>query len=122
LLAGAAALFVMPVVGPVFAAGPIVETIVATLGAGMAGAATGGAMGGAGMAGAAVLTHLASVMHRMGIPQDRLEHLHQAIVDGHFVLLLREAADRVSPWLDVLRQSGAREVMELPYKSLVAAL
>jgi len=122
LLAGAAALFVMPVVGPVFAAGPIVETIVATLGAGMAGAATGGAIGGAGMAGAAVLTHLASVMHRMGIPQDRLEHLHQAIVDGHFVLLLREAADRVSPWLDVLRQSGAREVMELPYKSLVAAL
>ena len=79
-------------------------------------------MGGAGMAGAAALTHLASVMHRMGIPQDRLDHLHQAIVDGHFVLLLREAADQIQPWLDVIRRSDARDVMELPYKSLVEAL
>ncbi len=122
VLAGAAAMFVMPVVGPIFAAGPIVETIVATLGGGIAGAAAGGAMGSAGMAGAAALTHLASVMHRMGIPQDKLDHLHQAIADGHFVLLLREAADQVQPWLDVIRRSGAREVMELPYKSLVEAL
>ncbi|MHB1093869.1 general stress protein [Thiobacillus sp.] len=122
VLAGAAGMFVMPVVGPIFAAGPIVETIVATLGGGIAGAAAGGAIGGAGMAGAAALTHLASVMHRMGIPQDQLDHLHQAIVEGHFVLLLREATDQASPWLDVLRQSDAREVMELPYKSLVEAL
>lgn len=122
VLAGAAALFVMPVVGPIFAAGPIVETIVATLGGGIAGAAAGGAIGGAGMAGAAALTHLASVMHRMGIPQDQLDHLHQAIVEGHFVLLLRETADQIQPWLDVIRQSDAKEVMELPYKSLVEAL
>jgi flagellar biosynthesis/type III secretory pathway ATPase len=67
------------------------------------------------MAGAAALTHLASVMHRMGIPQDQLDHLHQAIVDGHYVLLLRESADQVQPWLDVLRQSEAAEVQEFPY-------
>jgi hypothetical protein len=122
MLAGAAAMFVMPVVGPIFVAGPIVEAIVATLGGGIAGAAAGGAVGGAGMAGAAALTHLASVMHRMGIPQGQLDHLHQAIVDGHFVLLLREAADQIQPWLDVIRRSEAREVLELPYKSLVEAL
>ena len=122
LLAGAAAMFVMPVVGPIFAAGPIVETIVATLGGGVAGAATGGAVGGAAMAGAASLTHLASVMHRMGIPQDKLDHLHQAIVEGLFVLLLREATDQTLPWLEVLRQSDAREIIEMPYKSLVEAL
>ncbi|MGA7180326.1 MAG: general stress protein [Thiobacillaceae bacterium] len=122
LLAGAAAMFVMPVVGPIFVAGPIVETIVTTLGGGIAGAAAGGAIGSAGMAGAAALTHLASVMHRMGIPQDKLDHLHQAIVDGHFVLLLREAADQIQPWQDVIRQSEAMEVMELPYKRLVEAL
>ena len=98
------------------------DTDVVILGGGLAGAATGGAMGGAGMAGAAALTHLASVMHHMGIPQDRLDHLHQAIVDGHFVLLLREAADQIQPWLDVIRRSDARDVMELPYKSLVEAL
>ena len=118
LLAGAAAMFVMPVVGPIFVAGPIVETIVTTLGGGIAG----GAIGSAGMAGAAALTHLASVMHRMGIPQDKLDHLHQAIVDGLFVLLLREASDQIQPWLDVIHQSEVREVMELPYKSLVEAL
>jgi hypothetical protein len=122
LLMGAAAMFVMPVVGPIFAAGPIVETIVATLGGGIAGAATGSVMGSAGMAGAAALTHLASVMHRMGIPQDQLDHLHQAIVEGHFVLLLREAKSLASPWLEVLHQSGAREVIELPYKGFVEAL
>lgn len=122
MLAGAAAMFVMPVVGPIFAAGPIVEAIVASLGGGIAGAVAGGTIGGAGMAGAAALTHLASVMHRMGIPQDKLDHLHQAIVDGQFVLLLREAADQVQPWLDVIRHSEAKEVMELPYKSLVEAL
>lgn len=115
LLAGAAGMFVLPVVGPIFAAGPIVEVILATLGGGVAGAASGSAA----MAGAAVVTHLASVMHRMGIPQDQLDHLHQAIVDGHFVLLLRGARDEVLPWHDVLRRSEAREIIELPYKELV---
>jgi hypothetical protein len=122
LLAGAAAMFVMPLVGPIFAAGPIVETIVVTLGGGLAGAAAGGAVGSAGMAGAAALTQLASAMHRAGIPQDQLDHLHQAIVDGHFVLLLRETADQVQPWLEVLRRSEAREVMELPYKGFAEVL
>jgi hypothetical protein len=115
VLAGAAAMFVIPVVGPIFAAGPIVEAIVASLGGGVAGAAIGGAVGGAGMAGAAALTHLASVMHGMGIPKDKLDHLHQSIVDGHYVLLLREAADQVQPWLDVLQFSEAAEVLEFPY-------
>lgn len=115
MLTGAAAMFVLPVIGPIFAAGPIVEAIVATLGGGIAG----GAMGGAGIAGAAALTHLASVMHRMGIPQDKLDHLHQAIVDGHFVLLLKESSDQVQPWLDVIRRSAPKEVMEQPYRSLV---
>ncbi len=122
LLAGAAAMFVLPVVGPVFAAGPIVETIVATLSGGVAGAATGGAVGGAAMAGVATLTHLTSVMHRAGIPQDKLDHLHQAIVEGHFVLLLRGAADQTLPWREVFRQSDAREIIELPYKSLLETL
>lgn len=122
LLAGAAAMFVMPVVGPVFAAGPIVEAVVATLSGGFAGAATVGAIGGTTMAGAAALTHLASVMHRMGIPQDKLDHLHRAIEEGHCILLLRETMDEISPWLEVLRQSDAREILELPYKSLIEAL
>lgn len=114
LLAGAAAMFVLPVVGPIFAAGPVVEAIVVSLGGGIAGAATGGAA----LAGAASVSHLATVMHSMGIPQEKLDHLHQSIVDGHFLLLLREEKDEISPWREVLLQSGASEVVELPYKSL----
>lgn len=122
LLAGASAMFVMPVVGPVFAAGPIVEAIVAALGGGVVGAAVGGSVGGAAMAGAATMTHLATVIHRMGIPPEKIEHLHRAIEEGRFVLLLREAADQARPWLDTLHFSGAREVMELPYHSLTDAI
>lgn len=114
LLAGAAAMFVLPVVGPIFAAGPVVEAIVVTLGGGIAGAATGGVA----LAGAASLSHLATVMHRMGIPQEKLDLLHQSIVNGHFLLLLREEKDEISPWLEVLQQSEASEVIELPYKTL----
>jgi hypothetical protein len=55
----------------------------------------------------------------MGVPQDKLDTLHQAIVEGHFVLLLRVATDEISPWLEVLHQSEAREVMDLPYKGFV---
>lgn len=122
LLTGAAAMFVMPGLGPIFAAGPIVESIVAALGGGVAGAALGGSLGGAAMAGAAAMTHMAAVMHRMGIPQDQLDHLHQAIVDGHFVLLLREPADQTQPWLDILNHSAAGEVSVLPYKRIVEEL
>lgn len=120
LLAGASAMFVMPVVGPVFAAGPIVEAIIAALGGGVVGAAVGGSVGGAAMAGAAAMTHLATVMHRMGIPPEKLDHLHRAIEEGHFVLLLREATDQAKPWLDTLHFSGAMEVMELPFHSLMS--
>jgi hypothetical protein len=122
LLAGAAAMFVMPGLGPIFAAGPIVESIIAALGGGVAGAALGGSLGGATMAGAAAMTHLATTMHRMGIPQEQLDHLHQAIVDGHFVLLLREAADQTQPWLDIMGRNAAGEVSVLPYKSVVEEL
>lgn len=122
LLAGAAAMFVMPGLGPIFAAGPIVESIVAALGGGVAGAALGGSLGGAAMAGAAAMTHMATVMHRMGIPPEQLDHLHQAIVDGHFVLLLRAAADQTQPWLDIMGRSATGTVAALPYKRAIEEL
>ncbi len=111
LLAGAAGMFLIPGLGAIFAAGPVVESIVATLAGGVAGSS----LGGAAMAGAAAMTQLATVMHRMGVPQDQLDHLHQAIEDGHYVLLLRQDAHQIQPWLDVLRGSEAKEVLEFPY-------
>ena len=49
-------------------------------------------------------------------------HLHQAIVDGHFVLLLRGVKGELSPWLEVLHQIDAKEILELPYKSVAEVL
>jgi hypothetical protein len=122
LLTGAAAMFVLPGLGPVLAAGPIVEAVISVLGGGVVGAAVGSAVGGAAMTGAAAATHLATVMHRMGVPQDQLDHLHQAIEEGHYVLLLREASAQVQPWQAILDWSGAREILELPYTGIKDAI
>jgi Heat induced stress protein YflT domain len=118
MLTGAAAFFVLPGIGPVLAAGPIVEAFISSLSGGVVGAAVGGAVGGAAMTGAAAATHLATVMHRMGIPREELEHLHGAIEDGHYVLLLRDATDQVQQWKTVLGLSGAKEMLDLPYTSI----
>lgn len=122
MLTGAAAMFVLPGVGPVLAAGPIVDAMISALGGGVLGAAVGSAVGGAAMTGAAAATHLATVMHRMGVPQEELDHLHKSIEAGHYVLLLREARDQVQPWKTVLEWSGAREILELPYTGVKDAI
>lgn len=107
LLAGATGMFIFPGLGPVIAAGPIVEAIVGALG--------GAAVGGAVMTGAAELTHLASAMHRMGIPEEMLARLHHAIEEGRYLLLLRGSRSELQEWRGVLAWSDADETLELPY-------
>lgn len=119
LLTGAGAMFVMPVVGPIFAAGPIVEAIVSTLAASAAGAAAGGALGGAAMAGAAAMTHLSVSFHRMGVPQEKIQQLHKAIEEGHFVLLLRESEAEANAWLDIVKATNTAEIQVFPYRAFV---
>ena len=58
----------------------------------------------------------------MGVPQEELDHLHQAIEERHQVLLLREAAAQLQPWKAVLDWSGAREILELPYTGIKDAI
>ncbi len=81
LLAGAAGMFVIPGLGAVLAAGPIVEAI--------AGSIVGATVTGGAMAGAAALSQLAIALHRMGVPKERLQDLHQAIKRGRYVVILR---------------------------------
>jgi hypothetical protein len=76
LLAGAAGLLVLPGIGPVLVAGPLLDAI--------AGAAVGAGL----MTAGAAVTHLTIALRRLGIPEDRLDILHQAIMDGKTVLLL----------------------------------
>jgi hypothetical protein len=122
MLTGAAALFVLPGLGPVLAAGPIVEAMISALGGGVLGAAFGGTLGGAAMTGAAAATHLMTVMHRMGIPHEQLDQLHAAIEQGHYVLLLRKATTETPAWKSLLQWSGPRELLELPYTGLKEAI
>jgi hypothetical protein len=69
LLAGAAGLLVLPGIGPVFVAGPLIDAL--------AGAAIGAGM----MTAGAATTHLTFALRRMGIPDDKLEILHQAVME-----------------------------------------
>jgi len=95
LVAGAAGLFVLPGIGPVLIAGPLIDAL--------AGAAIGAGLMGAG----AAVTHLSIAFNRLGIPDDKLQVLHQAIMDGKTVLLIHSGKDdpeiwrrRVSLWRD----------------------
>ena len=91
MVTGAAALIVLPGVGTVLAAGPIVEAMIAAA------------------------THLGTVMHRMGIPHDHLDQLHAAIEQGHYVLLFRQASAEIQPWKSLLQASRPQLLLEFPY-------
>ncbi len=102
LLAGAAGLFVLPGVGPVVAAGPIIEALV--------GAITGATLSGGVMAGAAALTQLAQVLRQAGLPHADIEALHQSIVDGNTLVLLHCSEDEAGPLAYRLGNAGASDV------------
>jgi len=111
LLTGAAGLFLMPGIGPLLAAGPIVEAIV--------GAAAGAGIGGGVMAGAAAVSHLVVVMRRMGIPEDQLEALHHAIGSGKYLVMLRVDSTDISRWRVLLDSQGAATVVDFAFRSLI---
>src|SRR5664279_1129885 len=64
LLAGAAGLLLLPGIGPVLIAGPLIDAI--------AGAAVGAGL----MTAGAAATHLTIALRRVGIPEEKLEILH----------------------------------------------
>lgn len=102
LLAGATGLLVIPGVGLLLVAGPLVDII--------AGAAVGTGV----MAGAAVVTRLTIALRRMGIPEEKLELLHKAIMDGKTVLILHCGADDPMVWQQRIKWHGAESVEVLP--------
>lgn len=102
LLAGASGLLIVPGIGALLAAGPIINAIAgAVLGAGV-------------MVGSAVATRLGIALHRLGIPEHKLEQLHQSIMDGKTLLLIHcgdqdpQALERRLLW------QGAASVIVLP--------
>ncbi|MFC1774582.1 hypothetical protein ACFL3A_14735 [Pseudomonadota bacterium] len=102
LLAGASGLLVVPGIGPLLAAGPVINAIAgAVLGAGV-------------MAGSALATRLGIALHRLGIPEEKLEELHQAILDGKILLLIHCGNDDPQVWRQRLLWQGAESVTVLP--------
>ncbi len=110
LLAGAAGMFILPGIGAVLAAGPIVETLVGAIG--------GAAVGSAAMTGAAAATRLATAMHRIGIPEQQLVGLHREIENGKYLVLLRTASGETQEWKAILAWDAEGELMELPYTGI----
>jgi hypothetical protein len=110
LLAGAAGLFVLPGVGPILAAGPIVEAIAGALG--------GAAVASTALTGAAMATHLATAMHRIGIPEAQLVELHRKIEEGNYLVVLRTDTDLMQEWKALLAWGTSGEIVELPYAGI----
>jgi hypothetical protein len=110
LLTGAAGLFVFPGIGPVLAAGPVVEAIAAAL--------AGAGLGGSAMAGAAAASQFTVAMHRSGVPEEKLEMLQDAIEQGHYLLMLRLDEEEAGKWQTLLVHNGASMVDIYVYHGL----
>jgi len=102
LLAGATGLLLLPGIGPVLIAGPLIDAI--------AGAAVGAGL----MTTGAAVTHLTIALHRLGIPEDKLNILHQAVMDGKTVLLMHCGYDDPQVWSQRLAWKGADPVLTMP--------
>lgn len=114
LLSGAAGLFVLPGIGAVFAFGPIAEALV--------GGAAGAGVGGGAMVGGAALSGLTQAVHRMGVPEERLDQLHQRLQQGEYVVMLivnREEADESA---GLLEAAGAEPLWRFPYIGIADAV
>ncbi len=102
ILASAAGLLLLPGIGPVFIVGPLIDAI--------AGAAVGAGL----MAAGATVTHLTIALRRFGIPEDKLEVRHQAVIDGKTLVLLHCGHDDPEFWRRRLAWKGANPVLSMP--------
>jgi uncharacterized membrane protein len=109
LLTGAAGMFLVPGLGAILVAGPVVHAI--------AGAVVGAGVGGGVLAGAAAVSQLTVAMHRLGVPEDKLEDLHEAVKRGEYVVLLRVSLTDANRWDRTLANAGARDTMLFPYNN-----
>lgn len=107
LLTGAAGMFLVPGVGPVLAAGPVVEALT--------GAAAGAGVVGGAMAGGAALSQLTVAVHRMGVPEEHLDETRRLLEQGHTPVMLIAGEDEVPRWREVLGDGPAEPLWDFPY-------
>jgi hypothetical protein len=110
LFTGAAGMFLVSGIGPVLAAGHAVEALV--------GAAAGAAVTGGVLAGAGAASQLTVAVHRMGVPEKRLEEARERLGRGEHLLMLIAAFDDSGHWRNLLTASEAKPVWVFPYVGL----
>lgn len=114
LLSGALGIFLLPGLGPVLAAGPLLESLT--------GAGAGAAVGGGAMAGAGGLSYFTVAIHRMGIPEAEIERIEQHIERGGYLLMLLAPEDEISNWGRILDARLGRETSIYPYVKVSDAI
>jgi hypothetical protein len=100
-------MFLVPGLGPLLAAGPVVEALVGAIG--------GAALSGGVLAGAGAVSQLGVAVHRMGVPEDRIQETHERINQGQLLLALIVPADELEQWRSTLETSGADALWNYPY-------
>jgi hypothetical protein len=113
LLTGAAGMFLVPGLGPLLAAGPVVEAL--------AGAAGGAAVTGGVLAAAGAASQLTVAIHRMGVPEQCLEETRERLDRGEHLLILIGGSDETDRWETLLEESGAGPLWVYPYVGLTEA-
>ena len=107
LLAGASGMVLIPSIGKLTTVGAIADALGIAL--------TAAVIGGVAMAVAAVLTELASAVHKVGIPKADLNAIHCAIEQGSFIVLLHCSDDvQAERYIIQLRHQGAEPVIAIP--------
>jgi hypothetical protein len=66
------------------------------------------------MTAGAAATHLTIALHRLGIPDDKLQFLHESIMNGKTVLLMHCGNDDPETWRQRLTWTGANPVFIMP--------
>lgn len=107
LVTGAAGMFLLPGLGPLMAAGPVVQAL--------AGAAGGAAVTGGLMAGAGAASQLAVGVHRMGVPEERLDETRDLLAEGRHLVMLILADREVEQWRAALQDTGPSPLWAFPY-------
>lgn len=106
LLASVSGMSILSDVDALVAAGPIVEALASVLTSAIIGAGV--------MACAAVLTELASTLHKIGIPKAELNRIHRAVEQGNFLVILHCTEQQVESYTIQLRNAGAEPVIAIP--------
>lgn len=102
LLAGASGLLLLPGIGPVLVAGPLIDALVgAAVGAGL-------------MTAGATVTHLTIALRRLGLPEEKLAILHQAVMDGKTLVLIHCDNEDPEFWRRRFAWKGANPVFSMP--------